>query len=302
MNSVLTAPVNALACFVLNSPNAQRLGAFYEQAFGAELESREWLDEREIAPHEGVRGGAERTVMRLGDSTLELLEFEYPGRRYPENLSPYDTRFQHLGIVVTDMQRGMQRLNSVAGWTAISTQGPQTLPQSAGGVTAFKFRDPDGHPLEFLQFPERQSPRHWRVRTGSIISGIDHSAMSIRDPERSIQFYQSLGLQTSARTLNSGVEQQRLDGVPDPVVDVIALSPSLSTPHVELLHYRIVTRPPVESLAMNDTAAVRLIFSRRARANAPRISGQVVQDPDGHFLEVPDKIVANHRHSRCNRC
>ncbi len=54
------------------------------------------------------------------------------------------------------------RLCSVDGWTAISTDGPQRLPPSSGGVAAFKFRDPDGHPLELLAFPDRKWPAHWQ--------------------------------------------------------------------------------------------------------------------------------------------
>ena len=35
-------------------------------------------------------------------------------------------------------------------FTTISRNGPEALP---GGVVAFKFRGPDGHPLELIQFP-----------------------------------------------------------------------------------------------------------------------------------------------------
>jgi len=136
--------VHALVRFGLNSPNALRLARFYEQAFGADVQSRERQHARQFTEWARVQGGAERTMLGLGDATLELLEFDHPGRPYPKELSPYDNRFQHFGLVVTDMQRAMERLSQAKGWTAISTEGPQTLPQSAGAVAAFKFRDPDG--------------------------------------------------------------------------------------------------------------------------------------------------------------
>ena len=243
-----TKQVRALVRFGLNSPDALHLAEFYEKAFGAQVKSRERQTERGFARWAQVQGGAERTVLKFGNATLELLEFDYPGRNYPRDLSPYDTRFQHFGIVVTDMRRAMERLNSIVGWTAISTEGPQTLPPSAGGVTAFKFRDPDGHPLELLQFPTGKAPRYWKLTTGTaIFGGIDHSALCVRHVDRSINFYQSLGLQVSARTLNQGLEQQRLDGVPNPLVDVIALAPPMPTPHIELIHYRTFSRLPLKT-------------------------------------------------------
>jgi catechol 2,3-dioxygenase-like lactoylglutathione lyase family enzyme len=285
MNPVSAGPARALVRFGLNSPNASRLVEFYERAFGARVESRERQDPHRFEEWSGVPGGAERTVLAVGSATLELVEFEHPGRTYPPELSPYDTRFQHFGIVVTDMRRALERLNAIVGWTAISKEGPQRLPPSAGAVTAFKFRDPDGHPLELLQFPQEHSSHQGTLEPASIFSGIDHSAMSVRDVERSVGFYQSLGFHVSARTLNQGLEQQRLDGVPNPRVDVIALAPFITTPHIELLHYRTSSRPTSKQTAINDTAAARLIFSSHENEES-HVRGKLLQDPDGHFLEV----------------
>jgi len=289
MTDSLTQPAHALVRFGLNSPNALRLAGFYEQAFGATVQRRERQQERGFSLWSGVPGGGASTLLRLGDTTLELLEFDHPGRTYPKHLPPYDTRFQHFGIVVTDMRRAMERLGAIVGWTAISTEGPQVLPPSAGGVIAFKFRDPDGHPLEFLQFPTGKSPRHWTVESGAeLFRGIDHSAMSIRHVDRSIHFYQSLGLHLSARTLNQGLEQQRLDNVQSPLVDVLALAPLTPTPHVELLHYRTLSLRAPETLEINDIAAARLILSLRESTGPRPLRGRLLQDPDGHFIEVLD--------------
>jgi len=94
-----------------------------------------------------------------------------------------------------------------------------------------------GHPLEFLQFPNGKIPAHWKghARTG-VFRGIDHSAISVARIDRSLHFYEALGLHLAMRTLNHGLEQQRLDGVSDPQVEVIGLAPPRPTPHVELLH------------------------------------------------------------------
>ncbi len=275
-----------LARFGMNSPNARRLAQFYEQALGAEEKVRERLDEHRLAPWVSVPGGADRVVLRLGDATIELWEFDHRGRPYPPELSPYDTRFQHLGLVVGDMSSAMERLSQAPGWTTISRGGPQQLPQKNGGVTAFKFRDPDGHPLEFLKFAADQRPAHWYKTVGTGILGIDHSALSVADAARSVQFYDSLGLAPSSRSLNQGIEQERLDGVPAPTVDVISLTPQRPTPHVELLHYHTRSRETHEAMRSNDIAATRLVFLRRRIAGNE--ANRVMQDPDGHFLEFED--------------
>ena len=289
MNTAAIPRVHGLARFGMNSPNAGRLAQFYERAFEAHVQSRERTPERRFERRCDIRGGAECTVLQLGDTTIELLQFDYPGRSYPRDLLPYDTRFQHLAIAVTDMRLAMERLSQTAGWAAISTDGPQKLPESAGGVTAFKFRDPDGHPLEFLQFPNGNMPAHWlsRAATGVYI-GIDHSAIGVAEVDRSVQFYGALGLRISMRSLNQGLEQQRLDGISDPLVDVVGLAPSTPTPHVELLHYRSATSPVHEGIAYNDMAATRLVFRRIAVGGAgdPETLHRLIQDPDGHLIET----------------
>ena len=40
----------------------------------------------------------------------------------------------------------------------ISPDGRVRLPDNSGGVTAYKFRDHDGHPLELLEFPQGRIP------------------------------------------------------------------------------------------------------------------------------------------------
>ncbi len=293
MSAIASPPVTALARFGLNSPRARRLAQFYEQAFGAHVELRERRDEHRLAQFAGIQGGAERLVMTMGDAALEVLEFDQPGRPYPPEISPCDTRFQHFAIVVTDMHDAMERLSRTTGWTAISTGGPQQLPRENGGVTAFKFRDPDGHPLEFLKFAAGQTPAHWRKTTGVGVLGIDHSALSVADTTRSVHFYESLGLVPSSRSLNQGIEQERLDGVPDPVVDVISLTPLSPTPHVELLHYHTRSRATHEALRSVDDAATRLVFVGRGIAGNE--ADRLIQDPDGHFLQFVNPLLCPHK-------
>ena len=175
--------------------------------------------------------------------------------------------------------------------SAISIDGPQHLPQSSGGVTAFKFRDPDGHPLELLAYPRGKLPPDWQARSrGDLFIGIDHSAISVFDNERSVAFYEALGLRVAGRSLNSGFEQEQLDGMSRPQVEVTALEASKPTPHLELLCYRSVAHRSAIVLRSNDVAATRLIFEAGPLSSAIPNSQQALIDPDGHHLMIVTSV------------
>lgn len=235
----------------------------------------------------GVYGGALRHALQLGEEAIDILQFDSPGSPYPRPTSPYDTAFQHFAIVVSDMSVGISRLQRTPGWTAISTRGPQRLPQRSGGVSAFKFQDPDGHPLELLEFFEHAVPQHWKERLKhGIFLGIDHSAVSVRDTAVSSAFYQSVGFSVTGQTLNHGVEQANLDGVPSPLVEVTALAVQESTPHLELLCYRSDANRPHQVLASNAVAATRIWLAADGLESNSDIdfAKRLIIDPDGHHL------------------
>jgi len=277
-----------LARFGLTTHRIDRLGDFYQRAFDCRLASHERRSGDSFARSMNVRGGAWCATLALGRQHIELLEFDDPGDAYPAGLPSYETGFQHFAIVVADMCRALHRLEQTGGWSAISTAGPQRLPHTSNDVTAFKFRDPEGHPLEFLEFSVDQAPVHWRsAAPGTLFLGIDHSAISILNVRRSVEFYEGLGLNVTSRSLNRGREQQDLDGVTDPVIDVIALSPPHDTPHVELLCYHThLPRTPM-TLRSNDVAATRLVFRGLAGSRVSDAAGaRLIQDPDGHYLQI----------------
>lgn len=237
--------------------------AFYEAAFKA------WREPDGLA----CRLGRERIEFARTGSTASALA--------PSNA----TAFQHLAIIVSEMDEAMRRLRSVEGWTAISQAGPERLPASSGAVTAFKFRDPDGHPLELLAFPDDAAPAPWQSRDG-LFRGIDHTAITVADTERSVAFYRDLGFEVSSRGVNTGDEQARMDGVENPTVDVTGLTPSGgSPPRLELLCYRMpgTIQRPVEH---DDGLATRILLS----ADEPAAEGPLprsIVDPDGHRLVLP---------------
>ncbi|MEO8813026.1 MAG: VOC family protein, partial [Caulobacteraceae bacterium] len=218
----------------------------------------------------------------LGDWRLWLVVARLGAAPYPPASRSNDLWFQHFAVVTADMSGAMKRLAAAGPIDAIGTGGAQKLPPGDGGVTAFKFRDPDGHPLEFLSFPLGAAPERWaRPAEGRLILGVDHSAIAVADTAASVRFYgQRLGLAVSERTLNRGSAQSRLDDLPDPVVEVTALSPAgRNGPHVELLCYSQPPggRPAIGRIADGDIAASRLVFEADE-------GGGPMADPDGHRL------------------
>jgi catechol 2,3-dioxygenase-like lactoylglutathione lyase family enzyme len=214
--------------------------------------------------------GVERVrsqLLRLNEQVLELTECFPKGAIYPAGASANDHCFQHIAIVKMDIFEA-HSLAMQAGAAAISDDGPRRLPARAGGVIAFKFRDPDGHPCEFLQFP---------ADAGKASIGYDHSAISVAGIGASAAFYESFGFRQVAAQINQGVEQDRLDGLRDVRVDVVALQGAHAAPHVELLGYRQPMGRHAD-FAFNDIVADRLVFS------GPADQLKVLRDPDGHVV------------------
>lgn len=180
----------------LNSRSPEALAVFFVQALGFE---------------QGAPGVCE-VALRLGASRIEIAGCQ--GAAYPAFVPGWSPLFQHFAITAPDMSAAMARLERTPSWTPISRDGPQRLPANTGCVTAFKFRDPDGHPLELLAFPDEAADTPPRI---------DHSAISVADTAIAVAFYQSLGLVVASRTLNRGPEQDRLDNLDAVEVEVTAL-------------------------------------------------------------------------------
>ena len=303
--------LNRIGRISLTTADADRLGWFYRQAFGFKAMETEHYGGTSFAQLTGVEGAQACALpLRLGEETIELVAFTRPGAPYPADIGCDDPRFQHIAIVVANMEAAYSRLCACESWTAITRRAPQRLPASSGGVTAFKFRDPEGHPLELLAFPPDNVPPRWREaphRHGPCL-GIDHSAIVVSATAPSVAFYQqALGFYVVAGSLNRGREQEQLDAVPGAVVEVTALhSGAESPPHLELLCYRspALPRGGPAVLASNDIAATRLTLevddlpaleNRLAAARVRFISPGIValrenrpalltRDLDGHAL------------------
>jgi catechol 2,3-dioxygenase-like lactoylglutathione lyase family enzyme len=221
-----------------------RAEAFYRSVLGFRTLSSEPVAPTVLEAFGVGRTEANEVVMRLGEDEISLVQFATPGRAMPADSRSNDLWFQHLAIVVDDMQSAYAHLCSSRGWRPISAVGPQTLPASNGGVQAFKFRDPDGHPLELLWFPPGHGRAVWHEPDSSgdrelPFLGIDHSALAVSSTRASIAFYRALGMRPVERSLNVGTIQARLDDLPAARVKVTGLRPaSHEGPGLELLAYR----------------------------------------------------------------
>lgn len=252
-----------IAAIRLACRDVQATVRFYSAAFGC----------CKTAGENGVR------VLFLGEQRLELVPATQDGGPAPLSNA---VAFQHCAIVVPAMDEAMRHLWAVSGWTAISLDGPERLPKASGGATAFKFRDPDGHPLELIEFRPDNVPAPWRHRDPAPFLGIDHSAITVSDTDRAVSFWRTLGFAVTNRHVNLGPEQARMDGlqIPDAVVEVTTLEPGGGgPPHLELLRY--ATPAPLHGRAADGSPFATSLMIQGVAAGSG--SGA---DPDGHRFHL----------------
>jgi catechol 2,3-dioxygenase-like lactoylglutathione lyase family enzyme len=297
--------VQRLSRIILICSEPGRLAVFYESAFGFARTCEVSITESAFAKLLGIAGATARSVtLQLGEQEIELLGVHPPGRPYPRPVLGQSALFQHVAIVVSNMESAYARLSSHRGWSTISTDGPQLLPLSSGGVTAYKFRDPEGHPLELIAFPSGAIPARWQKYSTAECLGIDHSAISVAATERSVEYYKGFGLKRTGGSFNIGREQDKLDDIAKASLEVTALTPpEIPTPHVELLCYRGGFDGETANPDANDIAATRLVMKVETEAAlkglctqrpGTLLSGPVrfeqgalcanFRDPDGHLL------------------
>jgi catechol 2,3-dioxygenase-like lactoylglutathione lyase family enzyme len=285
----------------------------YATTFGASPERRDDIESSVTRVLRIPHARGRRSVLRLGRERIELLEFkDSAGRPYPPGSTSTDLWFQHVAIIVNDMREAYERLMANRRFRPISRHGPVRLPGSSGGVTAFKFRDHDGHPLELLAFPEGRAPEEWRAADGNAcFLGVDHTAIAISDAAISAGFFTSaFGFSIGTRTENRGPEQDALDNVDDVQVSVTQIAPDLPAPRLELLSYHVGTRRPIPlDTASNDITATHCVVrvasldataAALARHGIPLdddnlmilhggIRAVLISGPDGHRFLVKEE-------------
>ena len=264
----------------------------YVETFGCTVEQRGDI-ERSLTGVLCIRQArGRRSLLRLGSERIELLEFtDLMGRAYPPDSTSTDLWFQHMAIVVNDMTSAHERVMANRRFRPISRNGPVRLPDESGGVTAFKFRDNDGHPLELLAFPEARVPRAWRDAGGAgPFLGVDHTAIGVSHSAISTNFFNSVfGFSVGTRTENRGPEQADLDDVEGVHVSVTQLAPDLPAPRMELLRYHRGTRRPIPyDTASNDIVATHCVVRVASLDRTVAALARHGAEPSGHDLMMLD--------------
>lgn len=272
------APWPHLEAVAFSCADTEAMAAFFCSRLGCRR-----LNAIEPGPaYAGLIGlpGARLKLVRLalGCEHLELLEVLAPGpgqragRPFPADSRSNDLWFQHICIVVRDLEQASAPLRqaiTAGSLEAIST-APQRLPDwnsAAAGIRAFKLHSPEGHCLELLQFPADKGEARWHSQDDTSSStpaglflGIDHSAIGISDTDRSCTFYNHLlGLRLGGDGINEGPEQDGLDGLARARVRITGHR-CPSGAGIECLDYRNPTggRPMPVDLAPQDRAHCQL--------------------------------------------
>ena len=327
-----TFPGNGTPVFPAGTPAARgvvRVGltvsdldrsiAFYTGVLTFQVESEREVAGPELERLTGVFGSRVRIArLQLGEERIELTQFlaaSVPGRPAPPDSRSNDQWFQHVAIIVSDMDSAYRILR--AHKVQFASTEPQLLPKTipnAAGIRAFYFKDPDGHPLEILQFPADKGDPKWHHAGSRVFLGIDHTAIVVTDTERSLRFYSALlGLTVKGESHNFGTEQAHLNNVEGAELRITGLRGAVG-PGIEFLQYlaprdgrpvpaderpndlvhwqtTIVTRNLASVEPELDSAGVARV-SRGVAEGARNLGftrGVLVRDPDGHVLQLIDE-------------
>ena len=231
--------VVAVGPIAMTVSDADRSADFYRRVLGFERILDTQISGDAYERLHGLAGLRLRVVrMRLGDEALDLMEYTPRGRPIPADSRSNDRWFQHVAIIVSDMDRAYAHL--VSRRVEPVSPGPQQLPAwnpNAGGIRAFYFKDPDGHPLEILWFPAGKGDGRWQVSGERLFLGIDHTAIVVSDTSRSLACYRDgLGLRVAGESENWGLEQERLNNVVGARLRITTLRATVG-PGVEFLEY-----------------------------------------------------------------
>ncbi|HVT10616.1 MAG TPA: VOC family protein [Polyangia bacterium] len=316
----LAAPaVEGVGAIGVTVSDLDRSIAFYRDVLSFKVVRQDEATGAPVERLEGVFGAHTRSArLQLGGESIVLTQYLAPrGRPVPPDMRSNDRAFQHVAIVVSDMDRAY-RLLRAHHVRYVSTE-PQTLPAwnpAAGGIRAFYFADPDDHTLELIWFPAGKGDPRWQQRSSRLFLGIDHTAIAVADTERSLAFYRDgLGFRVAGASDNSGPEQEHLNNVAGAHLRITGLR-APAGPGIELLEYLAPRdgRPSPGDLRANDLAHWQTVLraadadaasAQALQAGAAPVSGEtvtrddpalqirrarLVRDPDGHGLLIAQPL------------
>lgn len=318
----LRAAVREVGAIGLTVGQLDRVLPFYTNALPFVLQRIEITEGPEQDVWLDLSGSRLRCAeLKLGDERVTLTEhLTHKGRPIPPDSRSYDHWFQHIAIVVRDMDQAYELLRRHK-VKHVST-APQTLPawnKDAGGIKAFYFRDPEDHVLEIIWFPSGKGDPKWQTASmaanAPLFLGIDHTAIVVSDTDASLAFYtNALDLRVAGGAENHGTEQEHLNQVFGARLRITALRAERG-PGIEFLEY---ITPPGGRPLPPDAKANDLVFwhtrldvdgldamaeqlrERQTRFVSARIvpspgnatdaaRSVIVRDPDGHALQLVER-------------
>jgi catechol 2,3-dioxygenase-like lactoylglutathione lyase family enzyme len=272
--------------------------------------------------------------LQLGDEFIELTDYlTAGGRSIPEDQKSNDLSFQHIAIVVSDMDKAFHQVKKFN--VEFVSTAPQTLPKSipgAAGIKAFYFHDPDNHNLELICFPKGKGQAKWQannarlndtVGRGKIFLGIDHTAIGVSNTDASHHFYNDLlGIERKGDSWNKGNEQEHLNNIEGASLHITGYR-TANGPGIEFLQY-IVPGPgkkyPADTRADDCWFWQTILVTEDAEAlynklqtagysfvskelvhsihNEIRNKSFIVKDPDGHAMLITETKKQSFSHSK----
>jgi catechol 2,3-dioxygenase-like lactoylglutathione lyase family enzyme len=232
--------------------------------------------------------------LKLGAEIIELTQYLAPeGRPIPPDWRSHDHAFQHIAIVVSDMDQAYQQLRNYK--VRHASTGPQTIPatnNAAAGIRAFYFKDPDGHNLEMIYFPPGKGDPRWQNNSDQLFLGIDHTAIVVSNTQNSLTYYRDLlGLKLAGESMNYGTEQEHLNNVAGARLHISGLR-AATGPGIEFLEYLAPRdgRPAPMDTRANDLWHWQTILTtdNAAKADA-KLRGAKRQVVSPSVAEIPQR-------------
>lgn len=251
---------------------------------------------------------AKRARMKLGNQEIFLTQFLTPsGKTFPKDSTSSDLWFQHIAIVVSDMDKAYKKL--VRHKVTPISKAPQLIPEwnkAAAGIQAFYFRSPDHHPLEIISYPPGKGRKEWQDKS-RLFLGIDHTAIAVSDTEKSLHFYQeTLGLHMMGEGLNYGETQENLSSIVGAKVRITGLCDKKGVGiGLEFLHYLEGKKGRPSTHALHDLSATKTVIEiphieavlkkldrkllHGEHKIGPKSKAIIIADPDRHHLLLSER-------------
>jgi catechol 2,3-dioxygenase-like lactoylglutathione lyase family enzyme len=155
------------------------------------------------------------SLLQLGDEFIELTDYlTAGGRSIPEDAKSNDLMFQHIAIVVSDMDKSIRAIEKSTTWSMYRLPRKHYLnlflALQVSGL--FNFHDPDDHNLELIWFPKGKGQDKWQHKKWEDLFGNRHTAIGVSNTENSHHFYtEMLGIERKGDSWNKGIEQAHLN-------------------------------------------------------------------------------------------